>query len=115
MKIEIEFDDRQYRDIESYCNANNLTFQEYIIGIISEKHSINKFGDLNELITKAVDESTVEVKKRGRQKKTVEETVSLAEEAPKEIIKEEIKVPLGTQGENLSKPTIKRKRTLKTL
>lgn len=131
MKLEIELDDRQFNDIEGYCKANNLDIQSYLIDIISEKHSINKFGDLNDLIPKIIEEEKVEVKKRGRPKKV------------KEVIEEPIKTqPIDETSENVSskgdalttvtttpneveeikkeetpivKPTVKRKRTLKAL
>ena len=135
MKLEIELDDRQFNDIEGYCKANNLDVQNYLIDIISEKHSINKFGDLNDLIPKVIEEEKVEVKKRGRPKKV------------KEVIEEPIKTQsideisdntsdnISSEGDNLTtvvtipneveevrkeetpivKPTVKRKRTLKAL
>ena len=135
MKLEIELDDRQFNDIEGYCKANNLDVQSYLIDIISEKHSINKFGDLNDLIPKVIEEEKVEVKKRGRPKKV------------KEVIEEPIKTQsideisdntsdnISSEGDKLTtvvtipneveevrkeetpivKPTVKRKRTLKAL
>lgn len=120
MKIELDFNDRQYNDIELYCKTNNLEIQTYLIDIINEKHSINKFGDLNELIPKVLEESTVAVKKRGRPKKVVEgktEAVVKKNEEPKEIIEETVKTKSESEeiSQNTIKPTVKRKRTLKTL
>lgn len=136
MKLEIELNDRQFNDIEGYCKANNLDIQNYIVDIITEKHSINKFGDLNELIPKVIEEEKVEVKKRGRPKK-VKETI--VEEPIKTPIVDEIadktEEKVSEKGGKLTtvftipneekekivdeiptvKPTVKRKRTLKAL
>lgn len=133
MTINLELDNRQYLDIEYYCSTNNLTIQEYLIDIITEKHSLNKFGDLNEIIPVAIEESTVKAKRRGRPKKNIEPQIieSVSEEGvptkvePKkteqskettkveqksEMSKEEIKSEV-----KIVKPTVKRKRVLKTL
>lgn len=131
MTISLELDNRQYLDIEYYCSINNLTIQEYLTDIITEKHSLNKFGDLNGIIPVAIEESTVKAKKRGRPKKKIEpqiihnvseeptkvepketeqykDTTKVEQESemPKEEIKSEVKIV---------KPTVKRKRVLKTL
>lgn len=119
MKIELDFNDRQYNDIELYCKTNNIDIQTYLIDIISEKHSINKFGDLNELIPKVIEESTVSVKKRGRPKKVVEEKSDLEKknDEPLKEITEVVKIKSESEETNkdVVKPTVKRKRTLKTL
>lgn len=116
MRVDIELDDRQYRDIESYCNVNNIPIHDYLVGIITEKHAINKYGDLNELMPIVIDESKVEVKRRGRPKKVVEDT------QPKETLNttentNEVKSITQTTNteEPKTTPTVKRKRTLKTL
>ena len=122
MKLEIELDDRQYKDIKGYCMANNLDIQNYLIDIISEKHSINKFGDLNDLIPKIIEEEKVEVKKRGRPKKVknvIEETVKIPTmdeitDKDSKNIPNEIEENKGDE-EPIVKPTVKRKRTLKAL
>lgn len=131
MKLEIELDDRQFNDIEGYCKANNLDIQSYLIDIISEKHSINKFGDLNDLIPKIIEEEKVEVKKRGRPKKVKE----VIEEPIKTQTIDETSENVSSKGDALTtvtatqneveetkkeevpivKPTVKRKRTLKAL
>lgn len=119
MKIELDFNDRQYNDIELYCKSNKLDIQAYLIDIITEKHSINKFGDLNDIIPKAIEESTVSVKKRGRPRKNTEEKKeenTTVETPIKEDIKKEKDILEDKEIEQtVVKPTIKRKRTLKTL
>lgn len=118
MKIELDFNDRQYNDIEIYCKTNNLDIHSYLIDIISEKHSVNKFGDLNELIPKVVKESTVSVKKRGRPKKVVEEKSEIEkDEESTETVEEIVKTKTESKeiNQNIVKPTVKRKRILKTL
>lgn len=97
MKIELELDDRQYGDIERYCQANNLNIQEYIVEIISNGHSINKFGDLNDTITKAVEESVVSAKKRTTSNKITDEP-----KEEKEVI-------------STNKAVVKKKRTLNSI
>lgn len=135
MKLEIELDDRQFNDIEGYCKANNLDVQSYLIDIISEKHSINKFGDLNDLIPSIIEEEKVEVKKRGRPKKvkevieetiktqTINETVDKTSEnvsSKDDVLTTVISTPnemeeIKKKEESIVKPTVKRKRTLKAL
>lgn len=98
MKIELELEDRQYGDIERYCQANNLNIQEYVVGIISNGHSINKFGDLNDTITKTAEENVVSAKKRTASSKVTEE--------PKEEEKEIV---------STNKAVVKKKRTLNSI
>lgn len=125
MIINIEINDRQYSDIEQYCKVNGLNVEEYIVGIINEKHAINKFGDLNDILPKTIEESTIEVKKRGRPKKTkvdeklqVNDNTKIVEDRKNEVIEtkpivEETKK--NKEEVTVVKPTVKRKRTLKTL
>lgn len=117
MKLEIELEDRQYSDILSYCEANKLNVQTYLCEIIGEKHSINKFGDLNELIPKVIEESTVSVKKRGRPKKVSESLEQPSKAVTEDSVKTETpQLPFVENKEEVAvKPTVKRKRTLKTL
>ena len=67
----LKINDRLFYDIQEYCNKNDLDMMEYLVELIEERHMINKYGDLNEIIPKAIEESKVEVKKRGRPKKEV--------------------------------------------
>ena len=72
MTISIELDDRQYRDIESYCDMNNIKVNDYLTDIITEKHLTNKYGDLNEIMSVSIEEDKTKIKKRGRSKKDEE-------------------------------------------
>lgn len=65
----LRINDRLFYDIQEYCNKNDLDMGEYLVELIEERHMINKYGDLNEIIPKAIEESKVEVKKCGRPKK----------------------------------------------
>ena len=69
----LRINDRLFYDIQEYCNKNDLDMREYLVELIEERHMINKYGDLNEIIPKAIEESKAEVKKRGRPKKKVDE------------------------------------------
>ena len=118
MTISIELDDRQYRDIELYCNMNNIKINDYLTDIITEKHMINKYGDLNEIMSVAIEEDKTKIKKRGRPKKDTEPQSEI--EAVVEEKKEETENKIGEITENrevetVVKPTVKRKRTLKTI
>lgn len=75
----LSINDRLFYDIQEYCNKNDLDMREYLVELIEERHMINKYGDLNEIIPKVIEESKVEVKKRGRPKKKVEEEKKLGE------------------------------------
>lgn len=132
----LRINDRLFYDIQEYCNKNDLDMREYLVELIEERHMINKYGDLNEIIPKAIEESKVEAKKRGRPKKKVDELKDanevkdkLSDVAAYKNIDENAE-EINTKTEELQKenqrktsdvtevkqqPTAKRKRTLKTL
>lgn len=122
MIISIELDDRQYRDIELYCNMNNIKINDYLTDIITEKHMINKYGDLNEIMSVAIEEDKTKIKKRGRPKKDTEpqSEIEAVIEEKKEDTNEEtenkmVEITENREVETVVKPTVKRKRTLKTI
>lgn len=122
MIISIELDDRQYRDIELYCNMNNIKINDYLTDIITEKHMINKYGDLNEIMSVAIEEDKTKIKKRGRPKKDTEpqsEIGTLVEEKKEDTNEEKennmVEITENREVETVVKPTVKRKRTLKTI
>lgn len=118
MIISIELDDRQYRDIELYCNMNNIKINDYLTDIITEKHMINKYGDLNDIMSVAIEEDKTKIKKRGRPKKDTEpqsEIGTLVEEKKEETENNMGEITENREVETVVKPTVKRKRTLKTI
>ena len=122
MIISIELDDRQYRDIELYCNMNNIKVNDYLTDIITEKHMINKYGDLNEIMSVAIEEDKTKIKKRGRPKKDTEpqsEIEAVVEEKKEDTNEEKenktVEITENREAETVVKPTVKRKRTLKTI
>ena len=119
MQLELEISDRQYDDISAFCKANNLQVQEYITSIITEKHSLNKFGDLNNIIPKAFEDSVVTVKKRGRPKKAVSEIEISQDKGTVSKTKDGGLTETGYGDSNIveekHKAVVKRKRTLKTI
>lgn len=118
MTISIELDDRQYRDIELYCNMNNIKINDYLTDIITEKHMINKYGDLNEIMPVAIEEDKTKIKKRGRPKKDTEpqsEIGTVVEEKKEETENKTVEITENREVETVVKPTVKRKRTLKTI
>ena len=118
MTISIELDDRQYRDIELYCNMNNIKINDYLTDIITEKHMINKYGDLNDIMTVAIEEDKTKIKKRGRPKKDTEpqsEIGVVVEEKKEETENKMVEIIENREVETVVKPTVKRKRTLKTI
>ena len=118
MIISIELDDRQYRDIELYCNMNNIKVNDYLTDIITEKHMINKYGDLNDIMTVAIEEDKTKIKKRGRPKKDTEpqsEIGVVVEEKKEETENKMVEITENREVETVVKPTVKRKRTLKTI
>lgn len=119
MIISIELDDRQYRDIESYCDMNNIKVNDYLTDIITEKHMINKYGDLNEIMPVAIEENKTKIKKRGRPKKDTEPQseigVVVVEEKKEETENNMGEITENREVETVVKPTVKRKRTLKTI
>ena len=118
MTISIELDDRQYRDIESYCDMNNIKVNDYLTDIISEKHMINKYGDLNDIMPVAIEENKTKIKKRGRPKKDTEpqsEIGTVVEGVNEEKENKTVEITENREAETVVKPTVKRKRTLKTI
>ena len=122
MTISIELDDRQYRDIELYCNMNNIKINDYLTDIITEKHMLNKYGDLNEIMSVTIEEDKTKIKKRGRPKKDTEpqSEIGAVVEEKKEDTNEEkenkmVEMTENREVETVIKPTVKRKRTLKTI
>ena len=122
MTISIELDDRQYRDIELYCNMNNIKINDYLTDIITEKHMLNKYGDLNEIMSVTIEEDKTKIKKRGRSKKDEEpqSEIEAVVEEKKEGVNEEtenkmVEMTENREVETVVKPTVKRKRTLKTI
>ena len=118
MTISIELDDRQYRDIESYCDMNNIKVNDYLTDIITEKHMINKYGDLNEIMSVTIEEDKTKIKKRGRSKKDEEpqsEIEAVVEEKKEETENKMVEITENREAETVVKPTVKRKRTLKTI
>ena len=122
MTISIELDDRQYRDIELYCNMNNIKINDYLTDIITEKHMLNKYGDLNEIMSVTIEEDKTKIKKRGRPKKDVEtqsEIEAVIEEKKEDTNEEKenkmVEMTENREVETVVKPTVKRKRTLKTI
>ena len=118
MIISIELDDRQYRDIELYCNINNIKINDYLTDIITEKHMINKYGDLNDIMTVAIEENKTKIKKRGRPKKDTEpqsEIGTVVEDVNEEKENKTVEITENREVETVVKPTVKRKRTLKTI
>ena len=118
MIISIELDDRQYRDIELYCNMNNIKINDYLTDIITEKHMLNKYGDLNEIMSVSIEEDKTKIKKRGRPKKDAEpqsEIEAVVEEKKEETENKMVEITENREVETVVKPTVKRKRTLKTI
>ena len=118
MIISIELDDRQYRDIELYCNMNNIKINDYLTDIITEKHMLNKYGDLNEIMSVTIEEDKTKIKKRGRSKKDEEpqsEIGTVVEEKKEETENKMVEMTENREVETVIKPTVKRKRTLKTI
>lgn len=118
MTISIELDDRQYRDIELYCNMNNIKINDYLTDIITEKHMLNKYGDLNEIMSVSIEEDKTKIKKRGRPKKDTEpqsEIEAVVEEKKEETENKMVEMTENREVETVIKPTVKRKRTLKTI
>ena len=122
MTISIELDDRQYRDIELYCKMNNIKINDYLTDIIIEKHMLNKYGDMKEIMSITIEEDKTKIKKRGRPKKDVEtqsEIEAVIEEKKEDTNEEKenkmVEMTENREAETVVKHTVKRKRTLKTI
>jgi len=117
MVINIEISDRDYRDIELYCNVNGLDLKEYISNLIMETHYCNKYGDLNTMMEKVAEESTASPKKKvvrtNKSNAKVKEENDVEEQF--EVNKKQITEKEVKPTEKVDKVTVKRKRTLNTL
>ena len=131
MTVEIEIIDRVFYGLEDFCSANGLDVKEYMSDAIMEKYNLDKYGDLNEKLTKKVNIESTKTdenkKKVGRPKKIKEEEINneqdivpqTTEDRQTEPTEEETRlvekpvvepVPIETNGE----PVKKIRRTLKT-
>lgn len=66
MKVSIELSDRLFYDIEKKAKSLEICADKYISQLVEEKFYIDKYGDLNDLITDKSSESNkikVEYKK----------------------------------------------------
>lgn len=63
MVINLELNSRLYNDIEVYCQHNKLLINDYLVSLIRERHTISKYGDMNDLFKEVLSSSKVKVKK----------------------------------------------------
>lgn len=47
----IEIETRLYKNIAQWCDANNIDVEQYISKVLTERITIDKYGDLNDRIT----------------------------------------------------------------
>lgn len=94
MKTEIEIIDRIYYNIEAFCKANGKDLAEYMADAVVERYNLDRYGDLNEKITKK------EIPKKTTTRKTVKKP-EIEIEPPK--VEEEVKQPVVEE-----KPIVKK-------
>lgn len=94
----IEIDNRLYKNIEGWCEVNGIDIGQYITKALTERITLDKYGDLNDKIIVKHDESvkeeeaekpvvkTVEMKGVPNPEPIVEDVIPevVAEEQPKE-------------------------------
>ena len=52
MTVEIEIIDRIYHNIEDFCSVNSIDIKEYMSNAITERYNLDRYGDLNEKLSK---------------------------------------------------------------
>lgn len=52
MTVEIEIIDRIYHNIEEFCGVNSIDIKEYMSNAIIERYNLDRYGDLNERLSK---------------------------------------------------------------
>lgn len=101
MRLTIEIEDKLAENIKAFCKMNNMTYSAYLSGIIEERFNLDRFGDLNKKLKKAIDTSKteqkvemVEVKAKPVENSTEEKTAeTVTEPQPqKKTVKRALKV-----------------------
>lgn len=52
MKITLNIDERTGAAIREFCKANNLKQNQYLIDIIEKQFNIDRYGDMNEMLSR---------------------------------------------------------------
>lgn len=84
MKITINIDERTGTAIREFCKANNLKQNQYLVDIIEKQFNIDRFGDLNELITKKEKLSQPKMELVIDEKPEITQSSSVEEPKPEE-------------------------------
>lgn len=110
MTVEIEIIDRVFYGLEDFCSANGLDVKEYMSDAIMEKYNLDKYGDLNEKLTKKVNiESTKtdETKKKvGRPKKIKEEEINNEQDIAPQTTEDRQTEPKEEETRLVEKPVV---------
>lgn len=104
----MELDNKLAKDIKSYCDLNNLDFNEYVNSLLKKAFLEDKYGTMPSLFKSEPKEEKVEKPKTTRKKRTVKTTEE------KEEVKEEQKIvePITDTEIKLVKKPRATKRTL---
>ena len=86
MLIELELIDRIYYDIKDYCESKGTDITEYIINTVEDRFYIDKYGDLNDKLTKNTDRYKVSVDVSDKEDKAVVTEIKFEEENKPVII-----------------------------
>ena len=83
MKITVDIVDRNYAQIEEFCDANGMSVEDYVVQCVEDTFFTMKYGDINEKIYPARQKDDVKKPKEGS-------------DTPKEVVKNE-KEPVASK------------------
>lgn len=111
MQENVKIDEKLLDDICGYCKINNLDVSTYVTNIVRSGHLINKFGDLNDMVSK-VSKPIEKVSKQKQKKDVVKEVCidTIVSEKTNDVINV-VEEPPVLKEENVVK-VVKRKRKL---
>lgn len=109
MKITIDIIDRNFIQINEFCDFNKINIKDYIVQCVEDDFFTRKYGDLNEKLKQPKEEKSKEVK---TENKLMQEKETKQVEEPPKVEKKKVgrprkKVETPSIVEEPSKVTIK--------
>lgn len=111
MELTIDIPDRTYTNLKSFCEANGTEIAVYVVSAINERFSLDRFGDMNEMIKKTEPKKRAPRKKKETAANATEPSTPSEEE--KNVEKEEGKAAETTSDTGELKQKSTRRRLLK--
>lgn len=110
---EVRISRRLHDSLKAFCKANGMEINEYVESVLSERLSLDKFGDMNEMIKKPEIKKT-KTREKAKEKKTPASPVNgISKKQDASEVKAETDVVSVDAQPNNERATNTRKRVLK--